>query len=125
MRQLDAWLSRSGETDEVERAVSRYRDAIDEWNDNVNRILALSQRYFGKEVRDYLDYGVMTRFVAAGSTLEARIRDYRTSADQPSPSVSTRLDSLANEVYALNVRLIEAIQRGHSECSIRMSRREQ
>lgn len=112
MRQLDAWLVPSSEADDVERALARYREAVDEWNDNLNRILALAQRYFGKNLRDHLDYGVMTRFVKAGARLQDRVAEYRADGEPSSPSVKPELEALAREVYSLNVQLIEQIQRG-------------
>jgi hypothetical protein len=112
MRELDEWLARWREADEVERSLARYREAVDDWNDNLNRMLALAQRYFGQELRDNLDYGIMTRFVKAGRRLEGRVREYRKDGKPSSPSLGSELDSLANEVYVLNVQLIEAIQRG-------------
>jgi hypothetical protein len=112
MRELDLWLTRSAGTEEVERSLMRYREVVDDWNDNVNRILALAQRYFGPTLRDNLDYGLMARFVEAGRQLEARVREYRDDGEPSSPPVATALDSLASDVYDLNLELIEAIQAG-------------
>jgi hypothetical protein len=112
MRELDAWLSRPRAADEVERSLARYREALDEWNDNLNRMLALAQRYFGQELRDNLDYVLMTRFVELGKRLEERVREYRNAGESLSASLTSELDSLANKVYFLNVELIVAIQRG-------------
>jgi hypothetical protein len=112
MRELDSWLSRPGESDNVQRSLARYRDAVDIWNDNLNRILALAQRYFGQQTRDALDYGLMTRFVQAGRQLEARVREYREQEISSSPTIQSELDSIAHEVYVLNVQLIEEIQHG-------------
>ena len=112
MRELDAWLSRPSEADEVERSVARYREALDEWNDNLNRMLALAQRYFGQELRDNLDHVLMARFVELGKRLEERVREYRSAGESSSASLTPELHSLANNVYFLNVKLIVAIQRG-------------
>jgi hypothetical protein len=84
MRQLDASLAASSQAGDVERAVGRYREVVDEWNDNLNRMLALVQRYFGKSLRDELDYGLMTRFVETGALLQDRVRDHRTRAPSSS-----------------------------------------
>jgi hypothetical protein len=112
MRELDAWLGRARAADEVERSLARYREAVDEWNDNLNRMLALAQRYFGQELRDNLENVLMARFVEAGKRLEEHVREYRNAGESLSASLTSDLDSLANEVYFLNVQLIEAIQRG-------------
>jgi type II secretory pathway pseudopilin PulG len=112
MRELDSRLARSADPQEVQRSLDRYRTAVDEWNDNLNRMLALAQRYFGQEMRDRLDYGLMTRFVKAGQRLEVRVREHRADGETSSTSIGNELDAIASEVYILNVRLIEAIQRG-------------
>jgi len=40
------------------------------------------------------------------------VREYRNAGESLSASLTSDFDSLANEVYFLNVQLIEAIQRG-------------
>jgi hypothetical protein len=112
MRQLDAWLSRPRAREEMEQSLARYREALDEWNDNLNRILALAQRYFGQKLRDNLDYVLMALFVEVGKRLEERVREYRNAEESSSASLTSELDSLANKVYFLNVDLIKTIQSG-------------
>ncbi len=111
MRELDSWLMRPDESDEVTRSLARYREAVDEWNDNLNRMLALAQRYFGKQTRRDLDHGLMARVVDVGRRLEGRVRQYR-AEQKSSPSLARELNAIANEVINLNVRLIESIQLG-------------
>jgi hypothetical protein len=112
MRELDDRLSRAGDPDEMERSLARYRDAVDEWNDNLNRILALAQRYFGEEFRTYLDFGLMSRVVEVGRTLQKRVHEYRDGGGPTGPALVAELDALRNEVIELNIRLIGAIQDG-------------
>jgi hypothetical protein len=112
MRELDGWLGRAGETADVERSLTRYRAAVDDWNDNLNRMLSLARRYFGQGLRDYLDYDLGRRFVTVGVRLEARVREYRKDGEAASPSPESELEDLGRDVYLLNVALIEAIQRG-------------
>lgn len=40
-----------------------YQDVLYEWNDSINRNLALIQQYFGVAARDRLDYQVGAAFV--------------------------------------------------------------
>jgi hypothetical protein len=54
----------------------------------------------------------MKRFVETGGRLQDRVADYRADGKQSSPSLERELDSLAREVYALNVQLIQQIQSG-------------
>jgi hypothetical protein len=111
-RQLDDWLGRPGEKEAVQQRLAHYRDAVDEWNLNWNRILSLAKRYFGEELRHYLDYELGQRFVDAGRRVEARVREYQTDAEASSPALTSEHQALKYEVIALNVRLIEAVQRG-------------
>jgi hypothetical protein len=111
MRQLDDRLMGSN-PDEVHAARELYRAVFADWNENINRLLALAQRYFGLPLRDYLDYELMTTFVCIGRALQERIAEYGREGTTTAPSLETELNTLANSVYALNVRLIETIQSG-------------
>jgi hypothetical protein len=112
MRELDSWLSRPGESDEVTRSLARYREAVDAWSDNLNRMLALALRYFGQRTRKELDFELMARFVSAGKRLELRVREYRANEEASSASIAAELNAIALAVYDLNVRLIREIQHG-------------
>lgn len=112
MRQLDGWLNRPNQPgDEIERLLVRYREVIDEWNDSLNRNLALAIRYFGHETHASLE-DLYRKFSAAGARIEARARDYRDGGRASPPPVTADLKFLDVLIYDLNLRMIEAIQRG-------------
>jgi hypothetical protein len=112
MRQLDSWLQDPGASADVDRLVRRYGEVVDEWNESWNRILSLALRYFGEDLRLYLDYQLGKRFVAAGQRLEHRIRAFRRDGVASSEPLGPVLKTLAGEVYTLNLQLIEAVQLG-------------
>jgi hypothetical protein len=112
MRQLDGWLNRPNQPgDEIERLLGRYREVIDEWNDSLNRNLALAIRYFGHDTHASLE-DLYRKFSTAGARIEARAREYRDGGRASPPPVTEDLRFLDVLIYDLNLRMIEAIQRG-------------
>jgi hypothetical protein len=111
MRQLDWALAGSVRAEDCERKLARYQEAMDDWNDNINRMLALAQRYFGDERRHYLDYDLGRRVRGCHDRLQDRIDAYR-AGGKLLPSLGDELKALAGAVYTLNVQMIEQIQRG-------------
>jgi hypothetical protein len=71
MRQLN-WKIRndSASAEALDEAMSSYRDVLYEWNDNLNRNLALVQCYFGKDARKLLEGTLYEKFKEIGSFLE-------------------------------------------------------
>jgi hypothetical protein len=110
MRQLDARLDRHGQEDDVARLLERYRQVLDEWNDGLNRNLALAMSYFGTDAHRALET-LYTEFSVAGSRIEARVREYREAGIASSAPVRSDLRGLDVAIYELNVRLITALQR--------------
>src|SRR5437868_13056518 len=71
MRQLNWKLgSTATEIEIIEGHMNEYRQVLYEWNDNLNRNLALTLRYFGKEIRKDLEGIVYEEFKKIGSLLE-------------------------------------------------------
>jgi hypothetical protein len=110
MRQLDGRLDRPDQDDDVAVLLERYRQVLDDWNDNLNRNLALGMSYFGPETHRALET-LYTDFSAAGSRIEVRVREYREAGVASSPPVQADLRGLDLAIYDLNVQLIAALQR--------------
>jgi hypothetical protein len=110
MRQLDGRLERRRQADEIDRLLDRYRDVLDEWNDNLNRNLALGISYFGQLVHAALE-ALYEDFALAGSQIEIRVREYREGGQASSPAVTGSLRGLDLVIYDLNLAMIEALQR--------------
>ena len=111
MRELDGWLERPEQAREIDRRLARYRDVLDEWNDNLNRNLALAIRYFGAQTHAVLE-GLYRKFSTAGSQIEARVREYGAEGKTSSPPVAGELRQLDLVIYDLNLAMIEALQHG-------------
>ena len=110
MRQLDGVLDRPGQADAVDRSLARYRDVLDEWNDNLNRNLALAMSYFGELFHSAVE-ALYEDYSTAGREIETRVREYRESGRASSPSVKQRLRGIDLVIYDLNLAMIEALQR--------------
>jgi hypothetical protein len=85
---------------------------VREWNDSINRNLALIQQYFGMSMRDRFDYEIGHRLVRVGNQLE----DGRTNR-LPLSQVGLRdlghgLDEVALLIYQFNLEMIRALQAG-------------
>jgi hypothetical protein len=85
-----------------------------EWNDSLNRNLALAYRYFGEGVWRYLDRALYEEFARIGRLLEARYRSAVGGLNQGSADqvVEGQLTALNNEIYLLNRFMVSLIQNG-------------
>jgi hypothetical protein len=116
MTQLEAFLRRedSAASQLVEKHLELYREALDIWNENLNRNLALTQRYFGARVKSYLEAEIYERFQRAGSELENGYRQrVRNEQAFTSPSLQRELRTLNERIYDLNVEMIGLVQQGN------------
>lgn len=75
----------------LEKAVNDYRTSLFEWNDNLNRNLALAYRYFGEAVWKGLGKGIYEDFKRIGRHLE---RSYSTRLNEPQATVPSYADEL-------------------------------
>jgi len=95
----------------LEHYMNLYRDILFEWNDNLNRHLALIQCYFGTDTRQQIDYKVYEQFKAIGASLEEA---YLTKKAGNSPTnlsrINSNIETLGSMTYQLNIRMIELIQ---------------
>lgn len=110
MRQLDGRLERDDQA-EVERLLAGYRAVVDDWNENLNRNLALAMSYFGAEVHSALEL-LYEQFAAAGSAIERRVREREQGEAAVIPAVTDELRELDLAIYDLNRRMLQALQSG-------------
>jgi len=87
-----------------------YREVLNEWNENLNRNLALTQRYFGDERRATLEGEINEGFRALGELLEGG--RYPTAARDQAQYREAQIDSLSLSVYRFDSALISDIQKG-------------
>jgi hypothetical protein len=111
------WGLRSGDKERIAAAMTEYRATLVKWNDNLNRNLALVQRYFGREIWAFLSGVLYEEFAIIGRHLEDwhRRRENREleSAHEARLFVTgRRLQALGNDIFELNGLMIAMIQRG-------------
>jgi hypothetical protein len=114
MRRLYWALVNDGDRTPSETSRDRMADYVAvlyDWNDNINRNLALLQRYFGQGMRDRLDneVGVLQREL--GGELESVFYGRSRLADAGN-SIEERFTRLAGLIYHFNVDMITSIQHG-------------
>lgn len=90
-----------------EERLSDYLAVVTEWNDNINRILALLAIHFSDQMRNSIDNEIGAEFVVIGRELEQAIRsEFKVDA----LNLEKRLNQLAGEVYDFNLHLLKEIQ---------------
>jgi hypothetical protein len=102
----------TGWPDETAERFEEYRQVLYEWNDSINRNLALVQRYFGHAMRDQLDYRVGASFASLGRTMERWWKSANATPPPDQGDVATRLNRLTSLIYSFNLDMISAIQTG-------------
>ena len=64
-----------------EERMDAYRDILVEWNDSINRKLALMHVYFGPRLRNQLDSTLGATYVAIGRDLQLMWRSRRSEVN--------------------------------------------
>jgi Putative peptidoglycan binding domain len=97
--------------EEFSAAWSAYREVVTDWNDNLNRILALAGTSFGGGVRAMLETQVYERFASLGRGLDVIVRMV-SAADGKQidvPRFGYRLDALSHRVYELDTHMLDLL----------------
>jgi hypothetical protein len=111
------WIARRlapapGGTADLDAAQGAYRVVVEEWNDNLNRLLALVQTHFGRPLRERLQSELYDTYAAIGEELEQFVREVSTTdrgAVRVRP-VGRRLTDLGHRVFAFNLLLLAALE---------------
>lgn len=99
----------SGE--EFSVAWSGYREVVTDWNDNLNRVLALAETHFGDGVKVMLETQVYERFATLGRGLDATVRMVSSADGKPVgiPRLGHRLDALSRRVCELDAQMLRLL----------------
>jgi hypothetical protein len=97
---------------EMDLARTAYRDVLYEWNDNLNRTLALAQTYFGDGVRQTLEGSLYEAVAALGRALDATEQMVSKAENKPVdiPQLSGRLTRLSRRIYEMNVHMLSLLE---------------
>jgi hypothetical protein len=109
--QLSAWIKRA-DKERVEASLQNYREVMFDWNDNINRHLAMLQIYFGNDIREDFNFKVGVTFVKVGSDTEAIYRDFIREQEigDALSNVRNLIDELRVEVYSYNLKMLTRIE---------------
>ena len=101
----------SGRSPQAEERLRDYQQVLYEWNDSINRNLALLQHHFGSAARQRLDNAVGASFAEAGRSFEAF---WRAGRRPDGDKFERRLAGLGSIVYNFNIEMIGAIEQPHT-----------
>jgi hypothetical protein len=100
-------------TEAFNEARKEYRAVLIEWNDNLNRVLALTEVSFGEDVRESVE-GLYEQYASLGRALDLAVRlELR---DDPEPIMpksigfARRLKRLSDGVYWANVQMLSILR---------------
>jgi peptidoglycan hydrolase-like protein with peptidoglycan-binding domain len=116
MRRL-YWAARemaagSGDLEGLAAARADYRAVLAEWNDNLNRNLALIETYFGIPTRNVMSGQIYEGFAALGRGLEEIVKIASAAGDGPVevPRFGYRVTRMSRAVYALNLQMLRQLR---------------
>jgi hypothetical protein len=101
-----------GELSTLDGPWEEYRNVVRDWNDSVNRNLALLQQYFGTGMRDEFDNEIGDRLVRIGRQLEDDHTNHAPLSRDGFRDFELGLDEVASLIYEFNIDMIRAIQAG-------------
>lgn len=108
LKQFQMWTTR-GDDERISVALSDYRGTVFDWNDSINRNLAMLQIYFGTEIREQFDYGVGKSFVDAGAKVEKIYRNKLKIDEALTDDASALIERLHRDVYEYNLVLLRRL----------------
>ena len=117
MRLLNVALANArrdeGSAEALTAAREEYRAVLMEWNDNLNRVLALTEVSFGSDTRAAVE-ALNHRYAALGRALDLVLRlDLRRDPDPialPSIDFPRRMRWLSDGVYDVNLRMLSILR---------------
>ena len=102
-----------GSAEALNAARDEYRAVLMEWNDNLNRVLALTEVSFGSDTRAVVE-ALNHRYAALGRALDLALRlDLRQDPDPIAVSsldFPRRIKRLSDGVYDVNLRMLSLLR---------------
>jgi len=96
---------------DIDAAIAAYDDILLEYNDNLNRSLALVETYFGSGVRQDLE-DIDEQFTTLGRRLDAMVTIVSTSNESIKvPRLDRTLGELSGRIYQLNLRMLSVLEK--------------
>ena len=111
MRRVHNGLGSNLSKEKMSARWEAYREVLFEWNENLNRNLALVKRYFGDDARNVLEYKIQARFIEFGRLLEGG--PYPENIKSKYDHRQSVADDLNDVIYQFDIALISDIQSGN------------
>lgn len=111
MRRLHWGFRNASGRQEMKNRWLDYREALVEWNSNLNRSLSLVEIYFGNQERIILEDSIQQKFISIGMNLEnfdSRSANY----GHHLRLIERELNKLDAVCYQFNITLLKAIRDG-------------
>lgn len=111
MRQVHWKLKQPASDVIVEKHMMAYREVLYEWNDALNRNLALAEIYFGSNIKGALENSIYEEFSRIGGVLESSYKKFLEAKERYHwEQITNDLTRLGYRIYGLNIRMICSIQ---------------
>lgn len=95
---------------QTQKRMDDYVTVLYEWNDSINRNLALIERYFGTRSREVFDHQIGAQMRELGQRIERLWLDHKIQPET-GEEFETAFTDLGKGIYNYNLQLLEAIQR--------------
>ena len=112
LTQFQLW-TRKADAARLAVALKNYRRVIIDWNESINRNLAMLQIYFGDALREQLDEKVGRSFVAVGADAETLYRTRAVIDEGLAARISDAVERLRLQVYQYNLDLLRHIEKAY------------
>jgi hypothetical protein len=111
MRQVHWKLKQSASDDILKEHMRAYREVLYEWNDALNRNLALAEICFGSNIKGALENSIYEEFSRIGGVLESGYKKFQEAKERYHwEQIANDLTRLGYRIYGLNIRMICSIQ---------------
>ncbi len=99
-----------GEEDQQEKR-EQYQKTLYNWNETLNRDIALIERYFGQKKSERFEQQISWKFVELGRKLGEMYRKTETISEEQTNKFNEAADKLQVEIRKFDVDLIRSLQR--------------
>jgi hypothetical protein len=110
--QMRYQLSKVDSSNRIERHLDAYRDVLAAWNERLNRNLALTEGYFGMDVRDDLEFRIYEGFRELGDLMERIYYGDLENRTNALALLELGTNLMNRFVYDLNAEMIDLIKKG-------------
>jgi hypothetical protein len=112
LAQMRYQLGKADSSNGIEPHLAAYREVVAAWNERLNRNLALTEGYFGMDVRDDLEFRIYEGFKELGELMERIYRDDVADRESAVALLKRGSDLMNRFIYDLNAEMIDLVKTG-------------